>query len=725
MNKSLAEKFGRIFSSVIAAVFVLNLFPVTEAQAATPADKFVRTAAPFMKIVAQSDYDDLAKFDLVILPAELQEEEPSVFQELRSRNPNIIILAYVPTKSYIVGWGDTLHTNLKAGITDNMWLRDSYGAAISVWPGTQALSATSSWNTYLPQYVHDHILNNNNWDGIFYDEVSDTISWVNNGNVDLNRDGIADGAATADAAWKNGMITMLKTARNLDQQKIFVINGTSTPEFQPLINGRMFESFPAAWEAGGDWYELMRRYVDNLPIVVAPEAFIINSNTGNTGAKDDYQKMRFGLASALMGDGYFSFDFGDQDHGQTWRYDEYGVYLGKPTGPPKNATTGASVPADAAAKFSSGVWERNFEKGIALVNPTSQPQTIVFDSEFEKIRGTQDSATNDGSIVSSVTIPAHDGLIMLRPLDKISNAPYFNGSFVRVWNASGSQTRDGFFAYDDRFKGSSQVLEEDINGDGGTETVAADKTNITVYNSGGTVIASWQPWGAKWKNGMEFGVGDVLNNGKNEIVVGAGAGGAPEVKIYDLSGRQLGSFMAYAKNFKGGVHLAVGNTDADPAAEIITGAGPGGGPHVRVWSASGIIKDQFFAFAQTFRGGVYVAVGDIAGLKHGQIIAGAGAGGSPQVRVFDPGNKNAVLAQFYAFAQSSKNGVKVSAGDIQGNGKTEIITQSNDVFAAASLDAPPAEVEPRLEEVQPQIPTEVSPESPQIPEHPLFLGMPY
>ncbi len=679
-----------------------------------------------MKLVYQEDYEALAKFDLIILPAELQESQPEVFGELRSRNPNIIIIAYVPTKSYITGWGDSLHVNLKSGISDEMWLRDSYGGAISVWPGTQALSATSSWNTYLPNYVHDNILNTGKWDGIFYDEVSDSISWVNNSNVDLNRDGINDGAQTADAAWKNGMITMLKTARSLDPQKIFVINGTSTPEFQPLTNGRMFESFPATWEANGDWYEIMRRYVANLTVVAAPEAFIINANTANTGNREDYQKMRFALASALMGDGYFSFDFGDQDHGQTWRYDEYEVYLGKPTGLAKNAITGASVGTGTAIKFTSGVWQRNFEKGIALVNPTNQAQTITFDSEFEKIRGTEDSITNDGSIISSVTIPARDGLIMLRPLAKIASAAYFNGSFVRIWGSNAIQTRDGFFAYDDRFKGGVQILETDINADGNIETISADKTSVTIYNSAKNAIASWQPFGVKWKNGMEFGVGDVNNDGKNEIILGAGAGGTPEVKIFDVSGHEIKSFLAYAKNFKGGVHLAVGNVDNDSAAEIVTGAGAGGGPHVRAWSGSGIIKYQFFAYAQTFKGGVYVAVGDIIGLKHGQIITGAGAGGGPHVRVFDPTNKNKVVVQFFAFAQSSKKGVKVSAGDVQGDGKIEIITQSSDVFAAATLGAPPLpipEASPQISEVLPRVPAEVLPELLQTPERPLFLGM--
>jgi len=56
--------------------------------------------------------------------------------------------------------------------------------------------------------------------------------------------------------------------------------------------------------------------------------------------------MRFGLTSALMGNAFYSFDYGDDDHGQTWRYDEYEVSLGQPTGAPMLASK-PSVQANA------------------------------------------------------------------------------------------------------------------------------------------------------------------------------------------------------------------------------------------------------------------------------------------------------------------------------------------------------------------------------------------
>ncbi len=60
------------------------------------------------------------------------------------------------------------------------------------------------------------------------------------------------------------------------------------------------------------------------------------------------------------------------------------------------------------------VWRRDFTNGVALVNASAQPQVIELGGTYRKINGTQDTAVNNGSQVSQVTLPPHDGLIILR-----------------------------------------------------------------------------------------------------------------------------------------------------------------------------------------------------------------------------------------------------------------------------------------------------------------------
>lgn len=121
------------------------------------------------------------------------------------------------------------------------------------------------------------------------------------------------------------------------------------------------------------------------------------------------------------------------------------------------------------------------------------------------------------------------------------------------------------------------------------------------------------------------------------------------------------SFLAYPAGFTGGVYVAAGDVNGDGNADIITGAGPGGGPHVRVFSGQdGSMLKEFFAYVPTFTGGVSVAAADLNGDGKADVVTGAGPGGGPHVRVLN-GATLAELESFMAYSPLFIGGVFVGA----------------------------------------------------------------
>jgi uncharacterized protein YkwD len=175
--------------------------------------------------------------------------------------------------------------------------------------------------------------------------------------------------------------------------------------------------------------------------------------------------------------------------------------------------------------------------------------------------------------------------------------------------------------------------------------------------------------------GVHVAVGDVNGDGYDDLIVSAGAGGGPEVEVFDgKTGNLIRAFYAFDPRFTGGVNLAVGDVDGDGKADIIVGAGAGGGPEVEAFSgADNHVIYAFYAYDPHFRGGVNVAAGDIEGKGYADIVTGAGAGGGPAVEAFD-GKSLQEFRSFFAYDPHFTGGVSVAVGDVDGDGKADIIT---------------------------------------------------
>lgn len=615
----------------------------------------LQNSAEFINIMSQ--------FDVLILTPSQVKAHPQIIKSIRAKNPQIQILGYVGSQSYNTQYWpkDVIFKHLKP--KESWWLRDVNGNIISHWPGLLHTNMSEQWVNDLLLFVEDHLLSIEGMDGIFFDMVSHNISWLNNGNIDSNSDGKKDIASTVDALWKKRTADFLLRARDvLGDERIIVANGTSDSALQPAVNGRMFETFPTPWEGDGSWKTVMNAAVAVQKKHVSPQFSIFNGNTNNTG-RQLYSQVRFGLGSSLLLDNvYFSYDYGDTNHGQTWWYDEYEVDLGEPTGSARSLTGQTS--------FGPGVWQREFSQGIALVNSGKQSSKVALPGEYEKIRGTQDKTVNDGSIVSSVTVPAQDGLLLLRTIQKLDGIMYINGDFARFFKKSGDRVRNGFFLYDSIAPGGAQVGRIDIDGDDKLDSVVVTKNRITIRRNNGKLLARFRPYGLSFSSGIRIAFGDIDSDGKKEMIVAPGAKNFP-IKLYDYAGSKIGEdWYPFGKAYADGYSVALSQESENE--RVVFGSSKG---TISVFDPQ--TRKQVGSSWKAFSGNSipYVAMGNIDSSSEEEIVVGAGKGGGATVKVFSVDGK--VQSEFVAYSTIVSPGLPVQLADVDTNGVLDIVTLSS------------------------------------------------
>lgn len=234
---------------------------------------------------------------------------------------------------------------------------------------------------------------------------------------------------------------------------------------------------------------------------------------------------------------------------------------------------------------------------------------------------------------------------------------------VRIYSKQGKLLKQ-FLVYDKKFKGGVRLSVADFNNDGLADIAVVPGPgggpHVRIFNSDGRVIRQFFADDVKSRGGLTIALGDVDNNGQSELVIGAGVGRPPLVKIYSAQAKLQGVFLVFPKTYLGGVNVAVssiyGRRDHHKQSIIVAPAG-GYKPFVKIYNNLGVLKKQFLAYNENWQGGVNIAAGDISNDGLGEIITGAKSGATPHVRVFD--GDGGLIDSFYAYSDSFTGGVSV------------------------------------------------------------------
>ncbi|WP_168218774.1 FG-GAP-like repeat-containing protein [Limnoglobus roseus] len=200
------------------------------------------------------------------------------------------------------------------------------------------------------------------------------------------------------------------------------------------------------------------------------------------------------------------------------------------------------------------------------------------------------------------------------------------------------------------------------------------------------VGAAYYPFGAT-TTAIRSAIADVTGDGNPDLIFAAGPGSGSQLRVIDgQTGADVGgTFSAFESGYTGGLFVAAADVDGDGHADVIITPDQGGGGRVMVFSyASGAPKTiaNFFGIDDpNFRGGARVAAADINGDGRADIVVGAGFGGGPRVAIFDGStvttSPKKLVNDFFAFSGPDlaglRNGIYIAAGDLNGDGKAEVI----------------------------------------------------
>jgi hypothetical protein len=252
---------------------------------------------------------------------------------------------------------------------------------------------------------------------------------------------------------------------------------------------------------------------------------------------------------------------------------------------------------------------------------------------------------------------------------------------VRTFTASGTGPLLDLLAYPAGTAG-VRVAACDLTGDGRAEIVAGPgpgfPPRLRGFDGGtGAFLGELAVGPDGYLGGVFVACADVTGDGVAEVIASADAGVLPLAAVWQVApgpAALLAEGVVLDPGFTGGVRVAACDLTGDGRAEVLAAAGPGGAPRVRVFDGgSGAVLSDFLALEAADPGGVFVACGEVLAGAGPVIVTGRAGGAPPEVRVF--GLDGTLLAgPFAAGDPGFEGGVRVGVGPLSGGGPEEIVT---------------------------------------------------
>ena len=404
--------------AVLAAVALPSAVPPSRTRQGPPFPRIANCyAAQLTPTSTEDDLREIARYDLLIGGVWANWSDPASvaalrrnMEKVRCLNPSIVILDFSCSAPYAYP--------SESDFPADGWLLQTDGRPIDGWPGTRMADLTRPAVVEFMVGRAVRSVKERGFDGAFIDCMGSGFDrWAANiasgepYTVDTDCDGKPDDPATLDRLWTEAKTRIANGVRERLGEKALFMTNQAGDWGLPSMNGILLEDYLDYVLAGNlPWESVLSDYLRWTTRSRQPTLTTIVSSSGIEPPFDPWkslteqernallergraltQRMRFGLTTTLLGDGFFAYDLHTRWRGQRWWYPEYDAKLGYPKGP--------------ARRRADGAWERAFDGGRVVVNPGELDVAVRFASPMRDV--------STGAAARRHVVPGADGRLFV------------------------------------------------------------------------------------------------------------------------------------------------------------------------------------------------------------------------------------------------------------------------------------------------------------------------
>jgi hypothetical protein len=318
----------------------------------------------------------------------------------------------------------------------------------------------------------------------------------------------------------------------------------------------------------------------------------------------------------------------------------------------------------------------------------------TYDITFGDVPGYRTPSSETQTLQKDGTI-AFNGQYDINYRNIISGAGHgeSNPGLVEVSTSLGQSAGVSFTAHNYMY--GVNVAAGDIDGNGFDEIITApgpgpdNPSEVRIFDRNGNLLTNLNITAFIENGGANVASADFDGDGNYEVIAGTGADrnnpANVKVFVYDPAQQNLADsgidLLAYSSLY--GVNVTAGDVDGNGTPELITSPGPGSKNLgvIKIWSidtsqgagqwTASLVRE--FTVQSEYKHSVTIAAGDVNGDGKDEIITGDGPNRNARdvVRVFD---ENGLLLHVWQAGTSFEGyGANVASGDLENDGVSEIV----------------------------------------------------